>query len=243
MVVTETKRYTSTKDFLKTITLPEETRTYKPVSHQQLIDLTLESIDKAGFKVDKEFYSCTINGMQANGRYTISNVADEEMQLQIGWQNSYNKTLSLKFAVGSVITICSNGVVRGDMGDFKKKHMGAVQEFAPKSISEYISKAGNIFEKIQQEREQLKQVELNEVSRAELLGRLYFQKDIIKPDQISIIRKEILSPTHDYNCKDSAWELYNYCNYAMKETHPANYFQQHKDLHNFFVAESGLLAV
>ena len=105
MVVTETKRYTSTKDFLRTITLPEETRTYKPVSHQQLIDLTLESINRAGFKVDKEFYSCTINGMQANGRYTISNVADEEMQLQIGWQNSYNKTLSLKFAVGSVITI------------------------------------------------------------------------------------------------------------------------------------------
>lgn len=242
-MITETKRYTSTKDFLKTITLPEETRTYKPVSHQQLIDLTLESIDRAGFKVDKEFYSCTVNGMQANGRYTISNVADEEMQLQIGWQNSYNKTLSLKFAVGSVIIICSNGVVHGDMGDFKKKHMGAVQEFAPKSISEYISKAGNIFEKIQQEREQLKQVELNEVSRAELLGRLYFQKDIIKPDQISIIRKEILNPTHDYNCKDSAWELYNYCNYAMKETHPANYFQQHQDLHNFFVAESGLLAV
>jgi hypothetical protein len=36
--------------------LPAQTKTYKPIGHGQLIDLTLEGIEKAGFKLDKETY-------------------------------------------------------------------------------------------------------------------------------------------------------------------------------------------
>jgi 2C-methyl-D-erythritol 2,4-cyclodiphosphate synthase len=43
--------YSTTKYFLTGTELPKETRTYKPVSHGQLIDVTLESIHKAGFKL------------------------------------------------------------------------------------------------------------------------------------------------------------------------------------------------
>jgi len=97
--------YQTTKSLLLSTAMPEQTRTYKPVSHSQLIDLTLNSIEKAGFKLDKELYSATSDGSKANGRYTISNVSDSEMQLQIGWQNSVDKSLSLKFAIGCQIFI------------------------------------------------------------------------------------------------------------------------------------------
>jgi hypothetical protein len=85
--------------------VPAQTRTYKPVSHKQLMDLTLESIHQAGFKLDKEDYTMAREGNVANGRYTIKDVSDSEMQLQIGWQNSYDKSLSLKFAIGTQIFI------------------------------------------------------------------------------------------------------------------------------------------
>jgi hypothetical protein len=91
-----TKTYSTTKYFLTGTELPKETRTYKPVSHGQLIDLTLESIHQAGFKLDTEIYSAAREGNVANGKFTISNVADKEMQLQIGWQNSYDKSLELE---------------------------------------------------------------------------------------------------------------------------------------------------
>ena len=91
----ETKKsYVTAKDILLTAEIPQETKTYKPISHQQLIDLTLESIHQAGFELDKETYSTAREGNVANGRYTITNVADSEMQLQIGWQNSYDKSMS-----------------------------------------------------------------------------------------------------------------------------------------------------
>ena len=103
--------FNTTKELIINAPVPVQTRTYKPVSHSQLIDLTLNSIEKAGFTLDKETYSSAVDGQIANGRFSISNVADSEMQLQIGWQNSYNKQLTLKFAIGTRIFICQNGCV------------------------------------------------------------------------------------------------------------------------------------
>lgn len=97
--------YSATQNFLRNISLPTESNTYKPVSHSELIDLTLNGIIKAGFAIDTESYSSIESGLIANAKYTIKNVADSEMQLQIGWQNSYDKSLSLKFAIGTQIFI------------------------------------------------------------------------------------------------------------------------------------------
>ena len=106
--------YSVSRQILLNAELPQQTKTYKPISHEQLMDLTLDSIQSAGFALDTELYSSARGGNVANGKYTIKNVADNEMQLQIGWQNSYDKSLSLKFAIGTRIFICSNGCVSGD---------------------------------------------------------------------------------------------------------------------------------
>jgi len=233
--------YKSTKEYILATEVPTRTRTYKPISHQQLIDLTLESIHQAGFQLDKELYSAYSAGSIANGRYTISNVADSEMQLQIGWQNSYDKTLSLKFAIGTQILICQNGCVSGDYGAFKKKHIGSVEEFTPIAITEYIKQAGDGFRKMQIEREVLKQIELTKRDKAELLGRLFLEEELISTMQMNIIAKEIEAPTYDYGAPDSVWELYQHTTYAMKETHPCMWISDHIKAHNFFINATGSL--
>jgi hypothetical protein len=235
--------YTTTKDVLLNAEIPAQTRTYKPITHQQLIDLTMESIHGAGFQLDKELYSSSTDGFVANGNFTISNVADKEMQLQIGWQNSYNKTLSLKFAIGARIFICQNGAVHGDMGSFKKKHMGTVQEFTPAAITEYIKQAGDTFQTMQNEREFMKQVELTKRTQAELVGRLLLEEQLISTIQVSEIAKELKSPTYDYGAPGSLWELYQFTTQTMRETHPRFWINDHMKAHNFFVSESGVLNV
>jgi hypothetical protein len=232
--------YTTTKQVLLNAEIPAETRTYKPISHQQLIDLTLESIHGAGFTLDKELYSASPEGLVANGNFTISNVADKEMQLQIGWQNSYNKTLSLKFAIGARIFICQNGAVHGDMGSFKRKHMGEVQEFTPTAITEYIKQAGDTFQKMQTERESMKQIGLNKRAQAELVGRLMLEESLISSMQVNQIAKELTDPTYDYGAPGSLWELYQFTTQTMRETHPRFWISDHMKAHNFFVNEAGL---
>ena len=235
-----TENYNTTKQLILAAEIPAQTRTYKPVSHGQLIDLTMDGIQKAGFVLDRETYTATTNGQIANGRFTIKNVIDSEMQLEIGWQNSYNKQLTLKFALGTRIMICQNGCVSGDYGAFKKKHVGEIQSFTPNAISEYIKAAGESFRTIQFQRDQMKQVEVTKRTKAELIGRMMLEEQFITSTQLNIISRELTSPTHDYGAPDSLWELYNYTTFAMKETHPANWMSSHIKAHSFFVDASGL---
>ena len=240
--MTETKTsYITAKDILLTAEIPQQTRTYKPVTHQQLMDLTLESIHQAGFTLEKETYSAAKAGNVANGRYTIKNVSDNEMQLQIGWQNSYDKSLSLKFAIGTHIFICQNGCVSGDYGAFRKKHTGEVQTFTPNAITEYIKQAGDAFTNIQRELENMKNVEITKRTSAELIGRMIIEENIIESTQLNIIRKEIEAPTHNYGAPGSLWELYQHTTFAMKEVHPSLWMKNHINAHSFFVNESGIM--
>lgn len=114
----------SPKQYLLQVPVPESTSTYKAVSYRELIEVTLESIESCGFKLIKEIYTWRKEGQIANGKYLLKYGTDPDMSLMIAWQNSYDKSLSLKFAVGTFVYICENGCVSGDMGAFKSKHVG-----------------------------------------------------------------------------------------------------------------------
>lgn len=215
--------------------IPKETLTYKPIYHSNLIDLTLSSIEKAGFKLDRESYTAQKNGMLANGNYTISNVNDSEMQLQIGWQNSYDKSATLKFAIGTRIFICSNGSVHGSFGAFKKKHMGNVQIFTPQTIVDYIKSAGDVFLLMQKDREAMKQIEVNKSLSAELIGKMLVEEELISTLQTNIIMREMKKPSFEYNSPGSLWELYNHTTHALKECRPSEWIDTHARVNSLFV--------
>jgi hypothetical protein len=237
----ETKTYNTAKNTIISTPLPKETRTYKPVSHKELIDLTLESIYQSGFTLDRELYSSAKDGLVANGRFTIKDVRDAEMQLEIGWQNSYDKSLSLKFAIGTRIFICANGCVSGDFGSFKRKHVGEVQTFTPQAIVQYIKQAGEAFERMQKERDAMKEIEITKRIQAELIGRMFIEEKFITSTQLNIIQRELCNPTHDYKSPNSLWELYNFTTFAMKELHPNLWMRNHIDAHSFFVGNSNIV--
>lgn len=233
--------YATTRENLIAVKVPESTRTYRTIENEKLIDLTLNSINAAGFKLKSERYTSARDGQICNGRFAISSVSDSEMCLEIGFQNSYNKQISLKYAVGAKILICENGNVHGELGAFKKKHQGTVQEFTPTAITEYIKRAGDVFAQMQKDREQMKKIELTKRVKAEILGRLFADEQIITNTQLGIIAREIEAPTHDYGNPDSLWSMYNYTTFAAKEDHPTLWMDRHIDLHKFFITESGIV--
>lgn len=225
-----------TKESLLNAVIPAMSRTYKPVSHQQLMDLTLETIDKNGFSLKSELYSSARNGNVANGRYII-NHGDSEMNLMIGWQNSYDKTLSLKFAIGSHIMICSNGCVSGEMGAFKKKHSGDIQEFTPATIIDYIKASGDVFKRLQEDRERMKEIEMTKKTSAELIGRLYLEEDIVTATQLSLIKRELTIESFNYGIENSLWNTYNAVTVATKLEHPSKWISTHVNIHDFFTKQ------
>lgn len=237
------ENYSITKQQLINTPIPEQTRTYKPVTHAQLMELTEKALAEVGFIIDTEHYTSAREGMVANAKYTIANLRDPEMQLQIAWQNSYNKSLSLKFAIGAKVFICGNGSVSGDMGSFKKKHQGTVQEFTPTAIAEYIKRAGDVFKRMQKERDEMKKIVLLDRDIASIIGRAFILEDFISSTELNIIVRELKRPTYSYGAPGSLWELYQFFTYAMKEVHPSLWMENHVKAHKFFTQEAGIVDI
>ena len=203
----------------------------------------MESIYQAGFKLDKELYSSAREGNIANGKFTISDVRDSEMQLQIAWQNSYDKSRSLKFAIGTRVFICDNGCVSSDFGHFKRKHMGEVQTFTPQAITEYIKSAGEVFIGMQKQRDAMKNIQVDSRTQAELIGRMFVEEEFIISTQLNALRKELRNPTYNYGAPGSLWELYNFTTFTMRESHPSMWLENHIAAHQFFVNASNIQIV
>lgn len=233
--------YNTNRGALINVPLPQETDTYKPITHEELINLTLESIAQSGFELQNESYRQSSGGLVATGRYNIKNLADKDMQLSIGWQNSYNKQVTLKFALGVYIMLCQNGCVSGDMGSFRRKHTGDVQIFTPKTISEYFKTAHEVFAEMQRERDRMKEITLDRRTQAELIGRMYLDNEFIESTQLNVIKRELDHPTHNYESPNSLWELYQFTTYSLKSTPPADWMKCHIEAHKFFTNEAGIL--
>lgn len=221
-------------NYLCNVTIPIQTSTYKPVSHRQLIDFTLESLYKHGFVVKEGKYLAASSGKIATAYYDTNYGGDPEMGLRIAWQNSYNKQVSLKFAIGANVFVCTNGAFFGTIGAFKKKHVGVIQEFTPSKIEEYINIAKDDMSFMIQKKDDWKKKVVDRKTMARIIGDMYISESLIKETQLSIIKKEINNPSFSYNAPDSQWELYNYVTHSLKTVHPSDYIDSHVRIHQYF---------
>jgi len=227
-------KYSTNVTDLLNVEVPLETKSYKPVSHKEIIETTKENLEIYGYEILKESYLANDNGKQALGFYTIANQMDEDMALEIAWMNSYDKTRTLKFAIGTRVFICENGSVYGDKGAFKRKHTGDVKQINKENIQIFLEESSFIFNQMIEDKERWKQQQITRKTCAELLGRMYVEEDIIKETQMSIIKNEIKIPSYEYNADDSVWEMYNHCTHALKTIHPNLYMESHSQLYSFF---------
>lgn len=227
----------TTKQLLLDTPVPVTSRTYKAVSHRELIDITLEGLDVCGFKLDKELYSSARDGKQANGKYHLNYGNDPDMGLMIAWQNSYDKTLSLKFAVGGHVFICANGVVVGDMGTFKSKHVGDIQQLVPADLREAICRAGDRYEHMIVQKNRMKEIEVSKRVQAELLGRMFLEDAIITSTQLNIIKDQIKKSDYDYQAPGTVYELYNHVTHSLKTCPPQYWMNAQMKAHEFYTRE------
>lgn len=225
---------------LSLVPVPEKTRTYMPISHIDLDSLIRETIDKNNFQIQSTEYLTAKQGNQSIGKYNLTYGGDPDMGLMIASQNSYDKTTTVKFAIGGHVFVCSNGMVMGDMGAYKHKHAGSVQELTPTTIEEYIKNADDIFQKMIISKNRMKEIEVTKKTCAELVGRMFVEERIITPNQLSVVREEIIKPSFDYGTKNTLYNLYNDCTYAVKESHPMYWLSNHIAINDFFTKEYSL---
>jgi hypothetical protein len=226
--------------FLINVPVPAQTRTYKPVPHKQLMDLTLEGMAKAGYQLKAEEYLSNEAGKEASAYYDFNFGGDPEMGMRIAWQNSYNKKINMKFAIGGHVFVCSNGALVGDLGTFQHKHLGNIQTLTPEKINTFIDMAPSVYDKVVGDKNRMKEIGIDRKVIAEIIGDLYINEELIRSEQLSVIKDELEHPTFDYKAEGTAWQLYSHITHSLKRAPANRYIGDHQKLHDYFTQRFNL---
>ena len=233
---------TATKEYLTSAPLPTyEGDSYTVIPHEFVINETIKNLRDSGFGIKNELYRCNQNANIAQGIYHLNYAEDAEMGMMFAWSNSYDKSMRFKCAIGGYVFICSNGMVNGDMGTWGRKHTGSADQETIDTIQDQIKNAKNYYQQLVRDKEAMKGIIVPEKLRAELVGRLYFQEEILNTEQLTLIKHQFNTPKYDYNAdKNSLWCLYNHITLSMHKAHPKEWLDHQRIVHWFFTQEFGL---
>ena len=219
-----------TLDELRNIPLPEETPTYKPVSHYDLAT-NLAKVSATllrDYSLEKSNYGLARDGAQLFGVHTYRN-GSESMGLSIGFRNSYDKSMSVGIAIGASVFVCDNLALTGDISISRKHSTNVWQDLEELTITT-IYRSQHNFHRIVEDSQIMQGQHLSDDDAYRLTGLLYGH-GIISPRQIPVVKKEWLTPSHDDFEDRNVWSFYNSVTEALKGSPPNKIMERHIGLH------------
>jgi len=227
------------KSYVLNAPLPNHGNTYTVISHKFVIDNTKQMLANSGFIITNELYRANNRGEVAQGIYHIKPLSghnDNEIGMMFAWTNSYDKSIRFQCAIGAHVFACSNGMVCGEL-NYARKHTGTADQEIKMQISNQIKNAQKAFDRIKDDRDNLRKTPLTFKEQAQLLGRMYFNEDLIGSRQMSCVKDEMEKPSYDYQCdQENAWAFYNHVTHSYKSVHPRSWLSDTKNFHDFMVA-------
>lgn len=228
------------EQILCNLPVPIKTETYTPIPHLDFIRNIQESVTNKGMTITQKYYYSNLIGSQLVGMYKLSH-EEADLALSIGFKNSYDKSMSAGFALGARVIVCGNGMVSGEYA-YKRKHTGNVDFEMQQIIEHSLSMSQLKFDKLIESKNAMKSIILDQSVINSLVGELYFEKEVLRAEQLSLIKQLRVNPIHDHGVDpNSAWNIYNLCTYAVdKKSHPSLYINQHGELLSTFERRLGL---
>jgi len=148
--------------------IPDKTNSYTPISHGEIVDLIQNEAVKRNLTIVGDSYKVNSDLTRVIGYFDIkSNNLD--LGMRVAFKNSYDKSMSFGIGMGSVVWICENGVISGEVV-LKRKHTGSADDDARLKIIEGFAMIEDNFLDILEARKLLQNREIDRKVNAELIG-------------------------------------------------------------------------
>jgi hypothetical protein len=224
--------------------IPARTDSYSPIPHSYFLDTVSNEIGNAGgLEVTGQRVYTNMKGTKLVGFTSVKHRGMESdpdfgLEMMVGYKNSYDKSMSAALVAGAQVMICSNGVIAGDMMSFVRKHTGTIQEELVVKTRDAIQSMREGFSKLVLEVDIMRDYQLTDKQKAEIMGVMYFEENMVTPNQLSVIKKEMSESPHFKG--DSLWDLYNNVTESFKSSHPLRHIDDHINLHSFMTGIAGI---
>lgn len=222
-----------TKAQLIAVDLPTHGDSYTVISHESVINYVYTELANAGFGVVSETFRATADGQIAHGVHVLKYNSDPELSMMFAWTNSYNKQVRFKCGVGAYVNHAGTFMVHGDMGSWARKHTGTADEETIETIKSQIKDAQMYYDQLKSDKDAMKEIKMNKRKQAQLLGILFAEYQILTTEQASMVRSEMMKPTHVFEDSSSLWAFYNYVTTALQSSHPKTWMEDQRVLHYF----------
>ena len=212
------------------ITLPEQTETYIPISHQELITKVIEAGEAHyGTSPKNTLYEINHRGQQLFGSLTWNGDA-RDMSRSIGFRNSYDKTLPVGLCGGASVMVCSNLMFVGDIIKMRK-HTQNVQDDLDVLIQKLFADVDRRYSTALEDRQSMREIAFSDKQVGDYLGQLFVNEHILNGSQMNKAANEWFeSPVFK---ERTLWSAYNACTEALKAAHPSNALEKYTKLHTF----------
>lgn len=216
------------------IKVPEQTETYIPVSHQELVTKIKEAGTKhyntSPFETKLEVNH---RGQQMFGSMTFhdgSQLTGSGMNRSIGFRNSYDKTLPIGVCGGASVVVCSNLMFTGDIIKMRK-HTQNVEDDLDKLIQKLFDDVDRRYNEAVADRETMSEIHFSDTDAGNYLGQLFVNEGVLNGAQLKKATDEWFNSSAF--TERTAWSAYNACTEALKSAHPMNALEKYTKLHTF----------
>jgi hypothetical protein len=202
---------------LISIPTPLATDTFKPVPHDQLVDLVEKRLGNHGMYIAKEEYAVQTAGQKLFGTITLRHQTRADFSFTIGLRTSNDKTLPVQMVAGSRVFVCDNLSFSGEVTICDRKHTAGLN--IQSEVYDGVDRAIMRFTALDTRIQELKAIEISDI---EAKATIYdaVATGVINQNLLSVVGKHYFEPPHDEFKPRTMWSLQNAGTEAIKSLRP-----------------------
>ena len=219
--------------FLKSVLLPQETKSYTVISHEDIITKVEQTLNDNNFYIKNKKYQYSFGGEVVLASLEIHSSKDSDIGMTFNWCNSYNKKLRFGCYVGGFIYSNNAMFVGSDGINWLRKHTGTANEESMNVIENVIVYANEFFDNLICQKNDMRNTPITADDYNNILGQLYFgQKQLTSSQASAIIKvKEERNNNNDFTDDNNLWGLYKDVMYGLDGTDVTKWQLQQQKVH------------
>lgn len=213
-----------TREDLKTIPVPEGTKTHQPLSHYEIVEVLEEALSFRHLSVVKDEYAVSTDGMKMFGVMDLNNEFSGG-RFSIGLRNSNDKSMRLALTAGYRVFVCDNMAFSGDFTPLLHKHTRnlALRD----SISIAVDRIHRGFDHLEERITSMRRFLLTDNDARLLIYQAFIEGQIKSMPRhlLPVVHDNYFSPEQDEFRPRSLWTLSNAFTSAFKQLAPIRHFE------------------
>lgn len=213
--------------------IPAQTKTYRPVEHQWVIDNIQSTLEQAGYEITESIYRGNDECTQVYGYYTFRikdenfvEGEDEQIEGVYAFQNSYDKTMKFRGSAGAKLD--NGAIILTDSTDYTRKHTGAALPNILNYIHTQVANIRLAYFHAKNIRTDFKDINLTKAEVGRAIGEMTIYK-ILSPDQSTKFYQEWRG------CAGTLWDVFKVVTLVLQNIAPRQWMDTQFNAYNFIL--------